>query len=156
MEILGIVLAVVVLAGVAIAFGWRPLRRFGKRVHVERAREAFRLQRERLEAKFLQAAQASGKPRGLRWPDCEFDSDALFVRDKKTGELAALVGVTIQFEAVPGSDMEDNPNVGNLRNASAVFYFQRGHWNTVGKAVFNMNPNEAALHFKNLYERVTP
>jgi len=155
MEILWIVLAVIALAIVAVILGWRPLRRFGKHIHVERAREAFRLQRERLEAKFLQAAQASGKPRGLRWSDCEFDSDALFVRDKKTGELAALVGVTIQFEAVPGSDMEDNPNVGNLRNASAVFYFQHGHWNTVGKAVFNMNPGEAVEHFKNQYERVS-
>src|SRR5437667_10269175 len=99
MEILWIALGVVVLTGVAILVAWHPLRRFGKHVHVERAREAFRLQRERLEAKFLQAAQASGKPRGLRWSDCEFDSDVLFVRDKKTGELAALVGVTIQFEA---------------------------------------------------------
>ena len=51
--------------------------------------------------------------------------------------------------------MEDNPNVGNLRNASAVFFFQHGHWNTVGKAVFNMNPGEAVEHFKNQYERVS-
>jgi len=154
MEFLWIALAVFASIGVALVLGWRPLRRFGRHVHLERAREAFRLQRERLEAKFLQAAQASGKPRGLRWSDCDFDSDVLFVRDKKTGELAALVGVTVQFEAVEGSDMEDNPNVSNLRNASAVFYFQHGHWNTVGKAVFNMNPGEALEHFKNQFERV--
>src|SRR4051794_11735629 len=98
MEILWVALAVGVLIGVALVLGWRPLRRFGRHVHVERAREAFRLQRERLEATFLQAAQASGKPRGLRWSDCDFDSDVLYVRDKTTGELAALVGVTIQFE----------------------------------------------------------
>ncbi len=154
MELLWVLLALLAAALVAAAFFWHPLRRFGRQVHVERARESFRLQRERLEARFLQAAQASGKPRGLRWTDCEFDSGALYVRDKKTGDLAALVGVTIQFEAIPGSDMEDNPNVGNLRNASAVFFFHKGHWNTVGKAVFNMNPDEAVEHFKGQYERV--
>jgi hypothetical protein len=131
----------------------RPLRRFGQQVNLERARESFRLQRERLESKFVESAQASGKPRGLRWKDCQFDSQVEFVRDRRTGHLAALVGVAIAFEAVAGSDMEDNPNVGNLRNASAVFYFQKGHWNTVGKAVFNMNPAEAVEHFKNQYER---
>ena len=50
--------------------------------------------------------------------------------------------------------MEGEPAVGNLRNASAVFFFHRGHWETVGKAVFNMNPGEAIDHFKNQYERL--
>ena len=45
-----------------------------------------------------------------------------FVRDRHTGQLAALVAVTIQFEAVPGGDMEGLAAVGNLRNASGVFF----------------------------------
>jgi hypothetical protein len=147
------VLMVAILGGI---LAWRPLRRFGRQISLERARESFRLQRERLEAKFVKAAQATGKPRGLRWKDCQFDSPVEYVRDKQTGDIAALVGVTIAFEAVAGSDMEDNPNVGNLRNASAVFFFHKGHWSTVGKAVFNMNPSEAIEHFKNQYERVGP
>jgi hypothetical protein len=68
--------------------------------------------------------------------------------------LAALVAVTIQFEAIEGSDMEGLPAVGNLRNASAVFFFDRGRWHTTGKAVFNLNPGEALEHFRNQYERV--
>ena len=145
------------LVVVAITFFlWRPLRRFGKEVQVERARELFKLQRERLEAKFLQAAAATGKPRGLRWKDCQWEREVEFVRERQTGQIAALIGVTIQFEAVEGSDMEGLPAVGNLRNASAVFFFHRGHWDTVGKAVFNMNPNEAVAHFKNQYERIGP
>ena len=133
---------------------WRPLRSFGKEVQIERARELFKLQRERLEAQFLKAAAATGKPRGLRWKDCQWDNAVEFVREFKTGQIAALVAVTIQFEAIEGSDMEGLPAVGNLRNASAVFFFQKGHWLTVGKAVFNMNPDEALAHFKNQYERV--
>jgi hypothetical protein len=147
-------LIVVALLALVIVI-WRPLRSFGKEVQIERARELFKLQRERLEAQFLKAAAATGKPRGLRWKDCQWDDAVEFVRDRSSGQIAALVAVTIQFEAVEGSDMEGLPAVGNLRNASAVFFFQKGHWLTVGKAVFNMNPDEALAHFKNQYERVS-
>ena len=148
-----VILLIVVLV---LIFSWRHLRFFGREVQAERAQELFALQRERLEAKFLDAAAASGKPRGLRWKACDWEPGAEFAREVATGKLTALVGVTIQFEAVEGGDMEGLPAVGNLRNASAVFFFHRGQWLTAGKAVFNMNPNEAVEHFKNVYERVTP
>ncbi|MFN4259404.1 MAG: hypothetical protein ACK4RK_08890 [Gemmataceae bacterium] len=146
-----------IIAGgaVGIALIWGPLRRLGREIHLERARELFALQRERLEDVFLQAAAATGKPRGLIWKHCDFEPRIELARERRSGQLLALVPVTIQFEAVPGSDMEGLPAVGNLRNASAVFYFQRGHWHTTGKAVFNMNPDEALAHFKGQYERVT-
>jgi hypothetical protein len=48
--------------------------------------------------------------------------------------------------------MEGLPAVGNLRNASAVFFFHRGRWHTAGKAVFNLNPDEALARFRNQYE----
>jgi hypothetical protein len=148
-------MAVLALAVVAIAVVlWRRLRVFGAQVNVERARELFRLQRERLEAQFEQAAAQSGKPRGLRWRDCQWGDAVEFVRERRTGQLAALVAVTIQFEAVEGSDMEGLPAVGNLRNACGVFFFQSGHWSTVGRAVFNMNPGEAAAHFSSQYEKI--
>jgi hypothetical protein len=145
-----VLLLVVLVSG----FLWRPVRRFGKEVQVERARELFKLQRERLEAKFLTAAAATGKPRGLRWKECQWEPLVEFGRDRRTAEIVALAGVTIAFEAIPGSDMEGLPAVDNLRNASAVFFFQRGQWLTAGRAVFNMNPAEAIEHFKNQYERV--
>lgn len=135
-------------------FLWRRLRSFGSVVQVERAREMFKLQREKLEAQFLQAAAASGKPRGLRWKDCQWESTVEFVRDRKAGQIAALVGVTIQFEAIEGGDMEGLPAVANLRNASAVFFYHAGQWSTVGRAVFNMNPDEAVRHFSHQYERM--
>ncbi|HZT79642.1 MAG TPA: hypothetical protein VFA26_05460 [Gemmataceae bacterium] len=124
------------------------------RVPVEQARRLFLMQREHLEAHFLRAANASGRPRGLRWKECDWEHEVLFARDRQSGELTALVGVTIRFEAVPGGDMEGVAAVGNLRNASAVFFFRGGRWQTQGKAVFNLNPGEALEHFKNQYERV--
>jgi hypothetical protein len=143
-----------VVFGAAAVLAWRPLRRLGREVHVERARESFRLQRERLEAKFFDAAAASGKPRGLHWKDCNFDNPIEFARDRLSGQIVALVPVTIAFEAVAGGPMEGVEAVGNLRNATAVFAFARGHWTTSGKAVFNMNPDEALKHFEHQYERV--
>jgi hypothetical protein len=147
-----LILGVVGLVGLVLA--WRPLRRLGGAIQVERARELFLLQRERLQSLFLPAAAATGKPRGLRWKDCLFGEEIAFARDRQSRQLVALVSVTIQFEAVEGSDMEDNPNVGHLRNGSAVFFFQAGHWHTSGKVVFNLNPAETLHHFQNQYEQV--
>jgi hypothetical protein len=151
MDTLWLLVGLGIVAALA-ALWWRPMRRFGQQVHVERATEAFRLQRQRLEATFVAAARATGKPRGLSWKHCQFDDGVTFVRDKQTREIAALVGVSVHFEAIQDSNMEDNPNVGYPRTASAVFFFQHGQWNTVGKAVFNMNPGEALEYFKNQYE----
>jgi hypothetical protein len=151
---LWIAVAILLLGMAALLLGWRPLRSLGKEIQGERARELFVLQRERLEAKFATAAAATGKPRGLRWKDCSFERDIELARDRRTGQLLALVPVTIQFEAIAGSDMEGLPAVGNLRNASAVFYFRRGQWLTAGRAVFNLNPTEVIQHFHNQYEHV--
>jgi hypothetical protein len=130
---------------------WRWLR---KGSNLPEARALFVRQREHLEAKFLAAAARSGKPRGLRWRECDWQSGAVFARERATGKLAALVGVTVRFEAIEGSDMEGLPAVGNLRHASAVFFFDRGQWHTVGRAIFNLAPDEALEHFKNQYQRL--
>lgn len=132
---------------------WRLLR---PGPSAARARQLFQQQRERLELLFFQAAAASGKPRGLRWKAIEWESGAEFARERTSGQLAALVGVTIRFEAIEGSDMEGLPAVGNLRNASAVFFFHRDRWHTTGKTVFNLNPDEALAHFHHQYERLNP
>ena len=103
MEWLWLLPAALLLLGVVLLVVWRPLRSLGKDIQVERARELFLLQRERLEAKFVTAAAATGKPRGLRWKDCSFERDVELARERQTGQLVALVPVTIQFEAIEGS-----------------------------------------------------
>jgi hypothetical protein len=121
---------------------------------VEEARRQFQQQREHLEAKFYHLAASSGKPRGLRWVDCEWEDRFALARDRRTGQLAALVGITIRFEAIEGSDMEGLPAVGNLRNASAVFFHERGRWSATGRAVFNLSPDEVLEHFNQQFVRV--
>jgi hypothetical protein len=118
------------------------------------ARALFLQHRPQLQGAFFAAAAASGKPRGLRWKVCEWESAVAFARERATGSLTALAGVVIEFEAVEGGDMEGVEAVGNLRNASAVFFFHAGQWRTTGKTVFNLNPDEALVRFQSQYERL--
>ena len=137
-----------VVAVLVLRWGRKP------RLSVPEIQKRFVQQREHLEAAFFAAACASGKPRGLRWKDCEWESEVAFARERQTGRLAALVAVTIAFEAIEGGEMEGVAAVGNLRNASAVFFFDAGRWRTTGRAIFNLSPVEAIEHFKGQYERL--
>ena len=128
---------------------WRPYRHVRQEKSFARARREFHLRREQLEAKFLHQASESGKPRGLRWVDCDFDNDVTYARDKRNGQLSAFVAVTISFEAVEGGGMEDVEAVSNLRAATAVFGFdEKRQWYTEGRAIFNLNPSEAIQYYQ--------
>ena len=121
-----------------------------------RLRRLFAVQRSGLQEDFFVAAASSGKPRGLRWKAIDWkvqgvEPEPLLARERGSGAIVALVPVTIAFEAIEGSDMEGLPAVGNLRNASAVFFWRGGRWQTIGKVVFNMNPDETLMHFKDQY-----
>ena len=112
---------------------------------------------EQLEAKFLTKAGASGKPRGLRWADCEFENDVTYARDRQSGVLSAFVAVRIKFEAIAGGGMEEVEAVDNAKYATAVFYFDPKHrWMTEGRAIFNLNPHEAVRRFEATLEPIGP
>src|SRR6187399_1316135 len=143
----------VILAVVALVFACLRRRRPWS-VNLERARKLFHLRREWLEARFFTLAANSGKPRGLEWVDCDFENPVSFARDRHTGRLRALVGVTIRFRAIEGGGMEDNPNVTNLRAASAIFLLDGEDWSTDGRVLFNLNPLQAIEHFRQELEVV--
>lgn len=128
---------------VAVGLAWKPLQAAFEQKEAERAKRDFRLQREVLEAKFFDLAAAKKKPRGLRWVECEWLDDVSFGRDRRTRMLTAFAAVNIRFEAIEGGDMEDVAAVGNIRDAAAVFHYQGGRWGTGGRALFNMNPQDA-------------
>jgi hypothetical protein len=147
-------IAAAILASIALVSLRKPLRVRRERREAERARRDFRRQREVLEARFFDLAAASGKPRGLRWVDCDWLDAVTFARDRKTGLLTAFVAVNISFEAIEGGDMEDVAAVGNIRDAAAVFHYQNGAWGTGGRALFNMNPADALERLQNQFEPV--
>lgn len=148
-------------AGVVCIATAIPLGMAAKRWRLERAKQQlaeqrllFQRRREWLEARFLTLASRCGRPRGLAWVDCQFENAVAFARDRLSGELRALVAVTIQFEAVEGGGMEDVEAVGNLRAATAVFRWHAGAWETDGRAIFNLNPAQAIQHFQHELETV--
>lgn len=148
----GIGIGVAVLLAVALAA--IPLAKRWRKREAQRAVRQFRQTRERLEAKFIDLAQALGKPRGLRWMDCDWLSAVTFARDRQTGLITAFAGINIRFEAIEGGDMEDVAAVGTLRDAVAVFHYHNGHWGTGGKALFNMNAEEAITRLTAQFEAV--
>lgn len=133
-----------------------PLLKRWQRREAATAIKRFRLQRERLEARFIDLARSLGKPRGLRWLDCDWLDAVTFARDRQSGLLTAFASINIHFEAVEGGDMEDVAAVGTVRDAVAVFHFQGGAWGTGGKALFNMNPQEAIERLVAQFEPITP
>lgn len=151
-EILIGIAVICVLIGGAFALVWW-IRRQQTRT-LEQARETFRIRREWLEADFVSRAGESGKPRGLRWMNCDFDDAVSFARDRRTGKYRALVGVTISFEAIEGGGMEDVEAVSNLRAATVVFRLDGPEWRADGRALFNLNPDEAIEHYQNDLETV--
>ncbi len=136
-------------------FYWQGVRGRRPAIDLPAARKRFSEIQGTLQTTFFQLAASSGKPRGLRWKHCDWSDNLVFARERQTGQLLALVGVTLSFEAIEGGDMEGVEAVGNLRNASAVFFFD-GDWRTVGRVVFNLNPDEAIEHFKTMYEPIIP
>ena len=148
-----LIAAVILLVIAAVALR-KPFRACRERREAEQARREFRRQRELLEARFFDLAAASGKPRGLRWIDCDWLDAVTFARDRKTGLLTAFVAVNIRFEAIAGGDMEDVAAVGNIRDAAAVFHYERGQWGTGGRALFNMNPADALERLQEQFEPV--
>lgn len=145
---MGIVAA---LCLVAIGLLWKPVRVWRQRREAERGIRQFRLQREILEARFFDLAARLGKPRDLRWIECDWLDSVTFARDSKSGLLTAFVGVNIRFEAVEGGDMEGVAAVSNIRDAAAVFHYQFGRWGTGGRALFNMNPADALVRLQGQY-----
>ena len=143
----------VVLAVSAVLLGFR-LAAARRTARTHRAIQLFQLQRESVEERFFHLSSVSGKPRGLRWKNIDFDDGVTFARERDSGMLRALVSVTIRFDAVEGGPMEDVEAVGNKRAATAVFHYDGRRWDTEGRTVFNLNPLESIRHFENQLECV--
>jgi hypothetical protein len=135
------VFCVAALAGVATALALRPIRMARQLERVAKAQRDFHRQREPLEAKFFDLAAISGKPRGLRWVDIEFDDDVVYARERKTGRLKALVAIEVRFEAVEGGGMEEVEAVSRVRAATAEFLHDGDRWTTQGRVYFNLAPS---------------
>ncbi|MCC7084005.1 MAG: hypothetical protein IT427_03235 [Pirellulales bacterium] len=150
--LMGLVFVVVVVISVPMLR--RQMLDRQRRQLIDAKQQFYRL-REQLEAKFLQRAGLTGKPRGLRWADCEFEDEVTYARDRQTGRLSAFVAMCIKFEAIEGGGMEDVEAVANHKYGTAVFHFDPKHcWMTEGRAIFNLGPREAMRRFDGTLEPI--
>jgi len=142
-NIVSILIACAVAACGCLAFAavLRPMRAARRSEQLARIQRDFHRQREQLEAKFIDRAAASGKPRGLVWTNVAFDDDVIYVRDRKHRCLKALVAIEVSFEAVDGGGMEDVEAVSNVRAATAEFLYDGTRWCTAGRVYFNLAPS---------------
>jgi hypothetical protein len=76
-----------------------------------------------------------------------FADDVAYVRSRSTGELSALVAVTIATEEEESGSRGNADAIGNLQAGTAVFRFDGKHWVTDGRTILNLNPNEAIQYF---------
>lgn len=150
----GLWLCIALAAGLVLSIAWKPLRAWWRAREVERATRLFRQKREVLEAKFFDLARNLGKPRDLRWLECNWQSAVTFGRDRSTGLLTAFVAVNIRFEAVEGGEMEGVAAVDTVRDACALFHYRTGRWGTGGRALFNLNPEDALIRLEDQYQPV--
>lgn len=148
------VAAVAVVAVLAVLLAVRPIQAARRAEWLARAQRDFHRQREPLEARFIERAAASGKPRGLRWLDVEFDDDVVYARDRRSGRLKALVAIEVRFEAVEGGGMEEVEAVSRVRAATSEFFHDGSRWQTDGRVYFNLAPSATVKYLASDLEMV--
>ncbi len=139
-------LATALLGMIAIAVLWRPLLASWRETRFAEACRDFHRHRERLEAKFMILGMTGNRPAEDRWNDCCFDDDVAYARSRASGELSAFVAVTIHLDVPSDSLILETDMDGTSCAATAVFRFDGSHWDTDGRAIFNLTPTEA-IHF---------
>jgi hypothetical protein len=138
----------------AAALLWRPLRAAAREARLSQARKDFHRHREWLEVKFVRLAGGHSSPDSPRWSDCDFDDAVSYVRNRSTGELCAFVAVTVALEGMGHSLGSATDLIGRLRAGTAVFRFDKDHWETDGRVILNLSPSEAIRFYQNDLEIV--
>jgi hypothetical protein len=133
---------------------WRPARSVSKEVQFAKAKKFFHTQRERLEAKFINLASSRAKADAPKLADCNFADDVAYVRNRSTGELSAFVAVSVSMDDSESRTKDAGDAVSNLQLGTAVFRFDRDHWETDGRTILNLNPSEAIRLYRNDFEKV--
>lgn len=129
------------------AFGrWRWRRRY------EKATVVLQRNASRMEQEFLAAAAATGKHRGILWNQARFHNSALLVRDRATGDIYALVGISIApptsaSNAVVRGGMEDVHSASNVRCVTGMLEWKSQRWTTAGRVLLNLEPPAAVVRY---------
>lgn len=119
---------------------------------IPRAIDLWRNHQTDLRIEFFRVASDSGKPRGLRWSRCEWPGTVRFACERHSGLLTAFAAVVVRFEAIEGGEMEDVEAVPLPRDATGVFHFRSNRWETEGRVLFNMTPDDVIDRMSDQFE----
>lgn len=129
---------------VLVYFLFRWIPRLILAIRLEQAQESLRLQQQRLEEMVLRQGIASGKPRGLKWRRCQFQGEPLWLHEEEKGQVAVLVPLVVEFEPQgEPEDWEGHP-MNDPRRGVVLFFLRRGEWESAGRVLFNLTPQQAA------------
>ena len=149
---MGLVIWCIVLPA-SLAVVWiflrRPFRQFSEEMHVDQAREHFRMQREWLEAHFLGALAKVDPLERIRWEDAHWHDEVLWARDRRSRILLAMIGVHFDGQAY------DEFGYPQPRHATAIFEYRKGRWYSEGKRLDEVRPDEAVLRGRQFEPVVT-
>jgi hypothetical protein len=146
---------VALVASLAVAGVWFARRwSRGRSIDIGEALAQFRIQREHLEARFLDIASWRGEPPGWMWEDCEFEDDVVLARKRGTNSLRALVGITIFLERTVGESFGDDDQESAVVAATAIFLHTGTRWVTEGRTVINLDPVEMVERFSAELQRI--
>ena len=127
----------VVLTFLAFQLGSRTIDKF----RIRSAQDEFHKKRTYFQSVFFETMAVSGKPRGLRWMECQWDESVRYLPISRGHPLTAVIGVCIRFESEVDGAMEDVPAVNQEKYGCALFHFLDRKWHT-GRVLFNLSPNQ--------------
>jgi hypothetical protein len=148
---IAVLAAVIALAAGRIMYGWYRRRAV---INIREALAQFRIQREHLEARFLDLACRRGEPPGWIWEECEFEDGVVLARKRGTNSLRALVRINIFLESIVGGDSGDGGPETAVVAATAIFLLNGDRWMTEGRTVINLDPEEMVERFASELQRV--
>jgi len=134
-------------AATGALFWWPQVRTAMRHYRLAEIRRQFHQQRERLEMKFLCLASQGTLPLGPGM-DCEFEDEVAYVRNRKTGQLCALVGILL----IKRNPFDFSPAPPRCRLGTAIFRFTRRRWDTDGRAILNLSPSETIRFYQDALE----
>jgi|GEM_PF-788978 len=146
-----IVILLILSGCVAALQSWRAAFGSDTADGPDQARRLFLQNQKLLQELFLELARSRGKPQDLYWARCDWKPEVTFAQEVDSGLLTAFQQIEIQFEAVPGGEMEDVEAVDQAKFASAVFHYGSQGWGTGGRALFNLSPSDCVERLAGQY-----
>jgi hypothetical protein len=146
-----IVILLILSGCVAALQSWRSSSGSDTADGLDQARRLFVQNQKLLQDLFLELARSRGKPQGLHWARCDWKPEVTFAQEIESGLLTAFQQIEIQFEAIPGGEMEDVEAVDQAKFASAVFHYGAQGWGTGGRALFNLSPDDCVERLAGQY-----